>query len=74
MTTPAAHNGCHNRPEYKTRVVVQDGWFMDGVTRVPKMISLPFRNSAQCNYTHTSLCQADERCKGCKHRALPKGS
>jgi len=63
------HNGCHNRRSYKTSTPVQDGHFMDGVTRTPKMVSVPFRMSTECNYTHTDLGRADSRCNGCKWRA-----
>jgi hypothetical protein len=60
---------CFNRPNYRNMLVVQDGWFMDGHTRVAKMVPTPFRMSPECNYTRTSLGQVDERCAGCKHRA-----
>lgn len=68
MTTPAPTNGCHNRPAFKRATVVQDGWFIDGVTRIAKVISVPFRMSPDCNYTRTTLGQADARCHGCKWR------
>lgn len=61
--------GCHNRPQYRNMLPVQDGWWMDGQTRVPKMIPSPFRMSAECQFTHTTLGQADPKCVGCKHRA-----
>lgn len=31
-----------NRGEFKKFTVVADGWFMDGVTRYPRMVSIPF--------------------------------
>lgn len=61
-------NGCHNRAAYKTRVMVQDGWYMDGYTRLPRMIEVPFKMSNDCQYTKTELGKADKRCDGCKHR------
>lgn len=68
MTAQQRTNGCHNRPEFRTGLVVQDGWFMDGVTRVPRMISVPFRMSPACQYRHTELGKADPGCQGCRHR------
>lgn len=68
MTTPVPRNGCHNRAPYRESVPVQDGWFMDGVTRAPRMVASKFRMSPDCNYTHTELGQRDERCAGCRWR------
>lgn len=59
---------CHNRPPYRSSNPMQAGWFMDGVSRTPRMVAVPFRMSPLCNYTHTELGQADERCTGCRHR------
>lgn len=59
---------CHNRAPFQPKLPVQDGWFMDGFTRTPRMVAVPFRMSALCNYTHTELGQADGRCTGCRHR------
>lgn len=61
-------NGCHNRPAYRTGVVVQDGWYMDGYTRVPKMVQVPFKMSHECQYTKSDLGKADPACQGCKHK------
>ena len=61
--------GCFNRPQYRNMLPVQDGWWMDGQTRVAKMVPSSFRMSAECQYTHTALGQADPKCVGCKHRA-----
>lgn len=71
MTTPAPVNGCHNRKPFKTITPMQDGWYMDGVTRTPRMVAVPFRMSPECNYTHTDLGQADARCQGCSWRHTP---
>lgn len=65
-------NGCHNRAPLRRTIVVQDGWFMDGVTRVPKMVAVPDPMTKDCHYTHTNLGQADTGCEGCRHRAPPK--
>lgn len=64
-------NGCHNRAPFRTTLVVQDGWFMDGVTRVPRMVAAPFRMAPDCRYTHTELGQADTGCTDCRHRHQP---
>ena len=68
MTGPTSKNGCHDRRPLRTTQVVQDGWFMDGVTRVPRMVSIPAVMAADCRYTHNGLGQADSRCVGCKWR------
>lgn len=72
MTTPAPKNGCHDRRPYRASMVVQDGWFMDGITRVAKVVSVPFRMSPLCNYTDTQLGQTDSRCDGCKWKHTQK--
>lgn len=59
---------CHNRPPFRSSTPMQAGWFMDGVSRVPRMVAVPFRMSPDCNYTRTELGQADGRCTGCRHR------
>lgn len=61
-------NGCHNRPDFRPSLIVQDGWFLDGVTRVPKLVSVPFRMNPDCQYRHTTLGQQDTSCDGCKRR------
>ena len=71
MTTPAPVNGCHNRRPFRASQVVQDGWFIDGVTRIAKVIQIPFRMSPLCNYTYTELGQADTKCYGCRWRHTP---
>jgi len=58
---------CKDRSPFKEHLQVQDGYFMDGVTRIQKMISIPFRMALECVY------QADDRyndpqCRGCKHK------
>ena len=60
--------GCHNRAPLKTRVVVQDGWFMDGVSRTPHMVSLPNPMTKDCQFTHTALGKIDKKCTGCAHK------
>ena len=59
-------NGCHNRAPLKTLVVVQDGWYMDGYTRTPRMASIPNPMTKTCQYTRTALGAADKGCAGCK--------
>lgn len=64
-------NGCHNRAPLRTSAVVQDGWFMDGVTRTPRMISVPHRMTTECQYSRDpmGLGQQDPGCHGCRWRA-----
>lgn len=65
--------GCYNREPFKPLVTVQDGYYeaRDGFgnpVRSPKYREIPFRNRADCSYTHTELGQADPRCAGCSWR------
>lgn len=69
MRTLSHRYGCHNRQPFKESVPVQDGFFMDGVTRTPRMIASPVRSTKPCQYTKTALGQADKGCSGCKLRA-----
>ena len=59
-------NACNNRPPLKTSVVVQDGWYMDGVTRCPRMVTIKDQMSKDCQYSKTTQ---DAGCDGCKWRA-----
>ena len=61
-------NGCHNRPPFKTSMKVADGHWDDGVQRIPKLTSIPFRMKKPCQYTLSELGQKDAKCTGCKHR------
>ena len=57
--------GCFDRPPYKPSHTTH------GINRATgKMVAVvvPFRNSPTCNYTHTTLGQADAGCVGCRHR------
>lgn len=66
---------CFNRADYAPVILMQDGWIeqplsVDAVTRIPRMVLVPFRMSPRCEYTATSeLGQADPRCMGCARRA-----
>jgi len=60
---------CHNRNPFKKQLVVQDGYFMDGHQRIPKMVTAPFVMSEACQYTKTELGRVDAKCDGCKWRA-----
>ena len=61
--------GCFNRPSLKTQAIVQDGFFMDGVTRTPRMVSIPDPMTKDCQFTHTELGKSDPKCTGCTHKA-----
>lgn len=66
-------NGCHNRPALGSSVVpIQDGWFMDGVTRAPRMKALRFALSPECQYTDSPAGLVDRGCDGCRWRRLPQ--
>jgi hypothetical protein len=61
-------NGCHNRPPYRSQLKVVDGHWDDGVQRIPKLTQIPYRMTTGCQYTLTTLGQADAGCDGCKHK------
>ena len=60
--------GCYNRKAYKPYTVVQNGYWLDGTSMIPKVEKIPFRMTPDCQYTHTDLGKVDERCVGCKHK------
>lgn len=61
-------HGCFNRAPFKASLKVPDGWWDDGVQRIAKLITIPFRMAMDCQYTLSQLGQADQKCHGCKHR------
>jgi hypothetical protein len=61
--------GCHSKPLTHPLTASQDGWHMDGYTRTPRMVHVPFAMSRECNYTTTTLGKADTGCTGCTRRA-----
>jgi hypothetical protein len=60
---------CHNRGAFAPSMAVQDGWYMDGYTRTPRMVPMPFRMSKDCEYSTSELGQKDKGCDGCKWKA-----
>ena len=60
--------GCHNRKPFVSSVPVADGFYLDGYTRTPRMVPMPFRMSKECEYRKTSLGEADKNCTGCGWR------
>lgn len=56
-------HGCHNRRPLATRAVVQNGWYMDGTTRAPRMESIPVPKSRDCKHERR---QTDPGCTACK--------
>ena len=60
--------GCYNRKDYRPKLMVQDGWWLDGQARMAKVRQIPFTMTKDCQYTKTDLGQADEGCHGCKRR------
>ncbi len=61
--------GCHNRKPFAPWYFVQDGWWLDGQTRVAKVSQARHVMAKDCRYTLSELGQKDERCLGCTHRA-----
>lgn len=68
-------NGCYNRAPFKTQMVVPDGFWDDGLQRIPKLTSIPFRMSTECNYSRDPMGvgQKDPACEGCKHKVNELG-
>ena len=64
----SAAYGCFDRPPYRQHMKVADGHWDDGVQRIQKLTSVPFRMAKDCQYTLTELGKVDARCDGCKHR------
>ena len=64
---------CFDRPPFRTSYKAQDGYWDDGLQRIPKLTSIPFRMNPDCQYTHTALGAADGRCVSCKHKTLNDG-
>jgi hypothetical protein len=61
--------GCHNRPPLGSRPIpMQDGYYLDGVTRTPRLVPLPFRMSRDCHYGQDAG-RTDPKCAGCQWRA-----
>ena len=62
---------CYNRPPFKTSAIAQDGWYMDGVTRCPRLVTVKHVMTTECQYSRDPMGygQRDERCAGCKWRA-----
>ena len=58
---------CKDRAPLRTRVVVADGWFQDGYTRTPKMISIPDPMTKTCQYSKFDIYN-DPQCQNCKHK------
>lgn len=56
-----------NRGEFKQQVIVQDGWFTDGVTRYPRMVSTPFVMSPDCEFQKTDAYNYPD-CIDCSHK------
>ena len=62
--------GCFSRAPLRSGDPVQDGWFIDGVTKVPKLVGLPFRMKRDCQYTLDPLVGSqDQRCTGCRWKS-----
>ena len=62
-------NGCHNRPTFRAVMPVQDGHYLDGTTRTPRMVASVFRMAPDCQYTLSALGRVDSGCTDCKWRA-----
>lgn len=57
-------HGCYDRAPYKDWYFVQDGWFIDGVTRVYKLTKVEHVMTRDCQFTIEK--PTHPRCEGCK--------
>ena len=66
-------HGCHNRARLPDAVEVQDGWTKawGSASRMPRMVTILYAMTKDCNYTTTALGQADKACEGCKWKKEP---
>lgn len=55
---------CHNRPRPTANapVTVQDGWIDTPGSRIPRMVTVPFVMTTECQYDAT---MTDKSCAGC---------
>jgi hypothetical protein len=60
--------GCLNRAPLRMQSVVAAGWYQDGYTRTPKMISIPDPMTKDCQYRLTDLGKVDPKCAACAHK------
>jgi hypothetical protein len=58
--------GCFNRAPFRTARTAPDGYYLDGTTRTPRMVSIKHVNTTDCQYLHSTLGKADLGCTGCK--------
>lgn len=69
-----ARYGCHGRRDYVASYPVQDGHYLDGYTRTPRMVSQPTFGKRDCQFTLSELGRDDARCEGCGRKELTKGA
>ena len=82
MNMDPRYYGCLNRRDSVASYPVQDGWYMDGHTRTPRMVSQPnFSYGKPCEFTQFQLTpespanRDDVRCAGCARKQdLTKGA
>ena len=61
--------GCHNRKPLRDTAVVQEGWVRIGYhVEARHTVSIPDEMTKDCQYRHTDLGKADQKCEGCKWR------
>lgn len=60
-------HGCHNRPDFKENLTVQDGWTWLGSGEQRRMRIIPFRMERRCVY---DLKKTDQGCTGCRWQGV----
>ena len=75
MSLNPDYYACYNRSNFATVYPVQDGNYLDGYTRTPRMIPLKTFGARECQYTKFQLNpqqphnRDDVRCAGCARNA-----
>ena len=59
---------CINRPPLRTSHPVQDGFFMDGHTRYPRMVAMADPMTKSCQYSRDDR-YSDPQCAPCTNNA-----
>ncbi|NMM21828.1 MAG: hypothetical protein HHJ15_18065 [Rhodoferax sp.] len=69
MNLDPRYYACSNRRDFVSSYPVADGYYMDGHTRTPRMVSQPnFSYGKPCEYTKSALGMADAGCTDCRHK------
>jgi len=74
MNLDPSYYACSNRRDFVASYPVADGWYMDGHTRTPRMVSQKTTGKRDCQFTLFQLTPTspanrdDARCADCSRR------